>query len=64
MLEDFLMVQWLGLHAFTAKGLGSIPGWGTKAPQAVQCGKKKKKKNRRKRIRYLIYREVGSPYSN
>ena len=44
MLEDFLMVQWLGLHAFTAKGLGSIPGWGTKAPQAVQCDKKKKKK--------------------
>ena len=23
-------VQWLGLHAFTAKGVGSIPDWGTK----------------------------------
>ena len=24
-------------------GLGSIPGWGTKIPQAMQCGQKKKK---------------------
>ena len=38
------MVQWLGLYAFTAKGLGSIPGWGTKIQQAVWCGQKKKKK--------------------
>ena len=28
-------VQWLGLRAFTAEGAGSIPGWGTKIPQAV-----------------------------
>ena len=28
------MVQWLGLCAFIAKGLGSIPGQGTKIPQA------------------------------
>ena len=27
-----------------AKGLGSIPGWGAKMPQAMQCGQKKKKK--------------------
>ena len=27
-----LVVQWLGLHAFTAEGLGSIPGQGTKIP--------------------------------
>ena len=26
-----LVVQWLGLHTFTAEGLGSIPGQGTKA---------------------------------
>ena len=38
------MVQWLGLGAFTAKGPGSIPGWGTKNPQATWCGQKKKKK--------------------
>ena len=30
-----LAVQWLGLHALTAEGLGSIPGQGTKIPQAV-----------------------------
>ena len=30
-----LVVQWLGLRAFTAESLGSIPGWGTKIPQAV-----------------------------
>ena len=28
-----LAVQGLGLHAFTAKDPGSIPGWGTKIPQ-------------------------------
>ena len=37
-----LAVQWLGLHAFTAEGLGSIPGRGTEIPQAVP---RKKKKN-------------------
>ena len=35
-----MAVQWLGLCAFTAEGLGSIPGQGTKIPQA----KKKEKK--------------------
>ena len=29
------MVQWLGPHALTAEDPGSIPGWGTKIPQAV-----------------------------
>ena len=32
---SFLAVQWLGLQAFTAKGVGSIPGWGTEIPQAM-----------------------------
>ena len=36
------MVQWLGLHAFTAEGQGSIPGWGTRIPQATRRGQKKK----------------------
>ena len=31
-------VQWLGLCAFTAEGLGSIPGRGTKIPQAARRG--------------------------
>ena len=39
-----LVVQWLGLCAFTAKGLGSIPGRGTKIPKATRCSQKKKKK--------------------
>ena len=31
---NFLMVQWLGLGAFTTKGPGLIFGWGTKITQA------------------------------
>ena len=38
----------LGLHAFTAKGLNSIPGWGTKILQGAEPGKKKKRKKERK----------------
>ena len=30
-----LVVQWLRLHASSAGGAGSIPGWGTKIPHAV-----------------------------
>ena len=40
-----LAVQWLGLHAFTAEGEGSIPGWGTRVPKAAWCRKKKKPKH-------------------
>ena len=36
------MIQWLGLHIFTATGVGSIPDRGTKIPHASQCGQKKK----------------------
>ena len=41
-LGNSLVVQWLGLHAFIAEGPGSIPGQGTKIPQAVSRGQKKK----------------------
>ena len=34
------MVQWLGFHASTAGGMGSIPGWGTKILHAVGHGQK------------------------
>ena len=37
-IRNSLVVQWLGLHVFTAKGMGSIPGQGTKIPQARQHG--------------------------
>ena len=43
-----LAVQWLGLRAFTAEGPGSIPGRGTKIPQAAWCGKKQKANNNNK----------------
>ena len=36
-----LAVQWLGLHAFTTADRGSVPDWGTKIPQALQCGQNK-----------------------
>ena len=40
-MGNSLKVQWLGLGAFTVKGPGSIPYWGTKIPQAVWCYGKK-----------------------
>ena len=33
-VENSLVVQWLRLHAFTARAPGSIPGQGTNIPQA------------------------------
>ena len=36
-----LAVQWLALCALIAEGPGSIPGQGTKIPQASWCGQKK-----------------------
>ena len=41
-IENFLVVQWLGLCTSTAEGLGSIPVEGTKILQATWPGKKKK----------------------
>ena len=40
-LASSLAVQQLGLHALTVEDLGSIPGWGTKIPQAIQSSQKK-----------------------
>ena len=42
-IGNFLVVQWLGLQAFSAEGLSSVPDWGAKIPQAIQYGKRKKK---------------------
>ena len=39
-----LAVQWLRLCISNEGDMGSVPGWGTKIPQAVRHGKKKKKK--------------------
>ena len=46
-LGNSLVVQWLGLRAFIAKGLGLTPGQGTKIP----VGKKKEGKRERKKER-------------
>ena len=40
------MVQWLGLGTLTAKGLGSIPGWGTKISHAAGRGPPPQKKQK------------------
>ena len=40
-MGNSLVVQWLGLSAFTAKGVGLIPGQGTKIPQAAWRGRNK-----------------------
>ena len=42
MVGNFLEFQWLGLHTFTAEGTGSIPGQGTKIPQAARHSQKNK----------------------
>ena len=38
-----LVAQWLRLRTANARGTGSIPGWGTKIPHAVQYGQKIRK---------------------
>ena len=42
-LGDFLVIQRLGLCVSIAGGTGSIPGWGTKILQTVQCRQNKNK---------------------
>ena len=41
-----LVVQRLTHRASKAGDMGSIPGWGTKIPHAVQCGQKQKQKQK------------------
>ena len=48
-IRNSLAIQWLGLHASTAEGMGSIPGQGTKIPHATQHDQKKKKKERKEK---------------
>ena len=43
-LGNSLAVQWLGFHAFTAENMGSIPGRGTKIPQAAWHSQERKRK--------------------
>ena len=41
--RNFLVMQWLGFCAFTAKGPGSTPGQGTKIQQAAWSKQKQNK---------------------
>ena len=41
--QDFLVVQWLRLHASNARDATWIPGQGTKIPHATCCNQKIKK---------------------
>ena len=54
--QTYLGVQWLRLHTFIPRGLGSIPSWGTKIPHAMW--QKKKKKN--PKLGYVQHR-LGCP---
>jgi len=42
-----LAVQWLELYSFSAEGMGSILGWGTRIPQTVWHDQARKKKRRK-----------------
>ena len=53
------MVQWLGLHPFTVKGVGSIPSQGTKILQGMRYSQKE----RRKEIVRLKQETVSWPHS-
>ena len=46
-LGNSLSVQWLGLHASTAKGASLVPGWGTKILNATGPKKEERKKERK-----------------
>ena len=46
----------LGLGIFIAVAPGSIPGQGTKIPQAVQCSQKKTLETKRKQHIYIYQR--------
>lgn len=45
--RNFLVMHWLGLCAFTAKGPGSAPGRGTKIQQAAWSKQKQNKMKRK-----------------
>ena len=51
-----MAIQWLGLHASTAEGTGSIPCQGTKIPQA--CAEQPKKKRGNNKLRMLSSRKI------
>ena len=53
-----MVVQRLGLHAFTARGMGLIPALGTKIPHATWYGQKVKKKERERQHCFKKERQI------
>ena len=49
-----LAVQWLRLHASTARGMGLIPGQGAKIPHTMWHGQLKKKKVQLPRVHHAV----------
>ena len=45
-----LVVQWLRLHASTAGGVSSVPGWETKILHAAWHSQKKKKRGNSRKV--------------
>ena len=64
-----LVVQWLGFHASSVGGMGSIPAWGTKIPHSPWCGQGKKRRrcgtyrqwNTTQEQNWVICRDVNGP---
>ena len=54
-----LAVQWLGLPAFTAEGLGSVPSQGTKILQATWHSQKQKQKQNKRHNLAKEWEEEG-----
>ena len=55
------MVQWLGLHASTAGGMGVIPGQGTKILYALQQSQNKqtnKNSSNKKHVNQILMKYV------
>ena len=55
------MVQWLGLRAFTAVGLGLIPAQGTKILQAMQTEKKNPMEFSKSSSKREVHRDASLP---
>ena len=57
--RNSLAFLWLGLGTLTVEGLGSVPGRGTKIPQAQWFDQKTKKKMRN--IVACLFSEMSNP---
>lgn len=48
------VIEWLGLRACTAGGMGSIPGRGTKIPHATWCTRNKQTNQQKAKMWYIL----------